>query len=98
MKTPDPPSVDPGESGLLVDEICPRVSRDIQAWVLFEKAEGNQYVVGSLSLDRYISVPANRLAATMALIHLFDGQHSLQSLKEYTRDQLNLDADVERFY
>jgi len=80
------------------DDLRPRVYDDIQSWILFERSEGPQYVVGSLTADRYVAVPENRLDTTMALIHLFDGRHSLSEIRSYAREQLGQDANVKQLY
>lgn len=57
---------------------CPQVVENIQRWLLFPDV----YVIGSLALDRYISVPASKAAVVQDAVALFDGTRSVTEISE----------------
>ncbi|OIO91568.1 MAG: hypothetical protein AUK03_10920 [Anaerolineae bacterium CG2_30_64_16] len=81
-----------------LDDVRPRAYADIQSWVLFEKPGGNQYVIGSLTADRYITVPENRFKTTLVLARQFDGRQSLAEIRDYARRELRQDVAVQQLY
>ena len=60
----------------MAESKCPQVVEDIKSWLLFPDV----YVIGSLNLDRYISVPAAKVAVVQETVALFDGTRSLAEI------------------
>lgn len=79
-------------------QLCPRAVADIRAWVLYEKAEGNLYCVGSLEQDKFIAVPQSKIALVLEIAAWFDGLRSIDWIQEYYLRERQQQIDVTRVY
>lgn len=92
----------PSSPQVLQDEIprtlCPQVVDDLQTWLLYDKKKESIYCIGSLSQDKYIEVPASKLALTQEIISLFDGEHSLDEIQRLYYEDKHLDVNIKQLY
>ena len=93
-KLADPPVTPRQESAQA--PILHQAADDLHHWLLFRKRSGDLYIVGSLSLDRYLIVPAAKLEVTLRAVSYLDGTHDLAWIQkklasEYGRDVALID-------
>ncbi|MBU1181146.1 MAG: hypothetical protein KKF00_03070 [Proteobacteria bacterium] len=92
------PSAPDAVSTEALKALKPVAVADIGHWVLFERKQGTMYCVGSLSVDKYITVPADKLTLVMETIDLMDGCHSIGEIQTYHRQKYAKEMDVVQFY
>ena len=95
FRKPSSPQVSQDE---IPGTLCPHVVDDLQTWLLYEKREENIYCIGSLSQDKYIEVPASKLALTQEITRLFDGEHSLDEIQCLYYEDKHLDVNIKQLY
>lgn len=80
------------------DSLCPRAVAGIEAWVLYEKPENTMYCVGSIEQDKYIAVPGSKVAFLLEVVAFFDGQHSIEWIRDYCLRERRQNLDVAGVY
>lgn|SRR5487761_352105 len=75
-------------------EILHQTVDDVAHWMLFKKRKGNLFIVGSLSLDRYVIVPENKLGMTLQCVRYLDGSHELEWIHKRIAAEHERDADI----
>ena len=78
--------------------ICHQVVDDVGRWVLFEHADGDTYAVGSVSVDRYLIVPAEKIDIVMRIIELLDGSHDLAAVQRRIAAEFGKQAQVAELF
>jgi putative peptide zinc metalloprotease protein len=78
--------------------LTPTAVNDIQAWVLYEKPEGDLCCVGSLERDKYIAVPASKVPLILNCVGLLDGNHTLEMVEANLEKNYGQKADVFQLY
>ena len=62
----------------------PKLLDDVAVWLFFERGYGseNTYIVGSISADRYMTVPESKLSVVRAFMERLDGKRSLDEIEQ----------------
>jgi putative peptide zinc metalloprotease protein len=89
-------TLSPGEE--VNGSLCPRAVGGIEAWVLYEKPKNTLYCVGSIEQDKYIAVPSPKVAFLLEVVAFFDGQHSIEWIRNYYLHERRQDLDVAGVY
>jgi Zn-dependent protease len=73
---------------------------DLDVWLFYPSSPGREevYIVGSITADRYLTVPGSKLAAVRAFIAELDGQRSLDQAREGMMRERGVEIDVEALY
>lgn len=73
-----------GQNASPVAEACPKLLEDTGVWLFFERGAGAEdtYIVGSISADRFLTVPAGKLPAIRAFMRRLDGRRSLDQIED----------------
>ena len=81
---------------------CPTVPMklldDVGVWLYFERGDRKTYIVGSITADRYLTVPAAKLPAIRAFMGRLDGTRTLGQVREELVRELGLKVDVEALH
>src|SRR5690242_14700393 len=85
---------------MLTESCAPRLVEDLQIWPFYPRKAGREAVfsVGSISADRYLTVPDSTLPAVRAFIEQLDGERTLSDARERMLRQHGVDLDVEALY
>jgi hypothetical protein len=81
----------------------PKLLDDVAVWLFFERGSGseNTYIVGSISADRYLTVPESKLSVIRAFMERLDGKRSLDEIEqELVREygvRMNVEALLRKF-
>lgn len=77
----------------------PRLLDDVSVWLFYPRAAGRDeiYIVGSITADRYLTVPGSMLPAVRAFIDQLDGRRSLDEARERMRER-GIEMDVEALH
>jgi putative peptide zinc metalloprotease protein len=82
--------------------LCPALSADVESWPFFTgrglDSESSIYVIGSRTVDRYITVPASKLDLVQRILSFFDGQHSLEWIANWFLENEGKKVDVYQLY
>jgi len=78
--------------------LFPKAVSDIQAWVLYERADEDLYCIGSLERDKYIAVPASKVPLVLNFVAMLDGNHSLEMASTELERVYGQKADLLQLY
>lgn len=80
--------------------ICPKIADDLQTWEFFPASSNREavFLVGSLQLDRYITVPQAKLSIITKMLSFFDGTHTIEDIEEHFVQSERKRVDVTGFY
>ena len=69
-------------------------------WTFFERANGagNTYIVGSTSVDRYVTVPESKIAAVRAFMNRLDGSRTIDQVRRELAVEDGVEMDVGGLY
>jgi hypothetical protein len=75
---------------------APKLLDDVGVWPFFERGPESTYIVGSLTADRYITVPASKLPAVCAFMERLDGARTLAQIgrEMLEEDGLRIDGEA----
>jgi Zn-dependent protease len=71
---------------------------DVGVWLFFERGDRKTYIVGSITADRYLTVPAAKLPAIRAFMERLDGSRTLDQVHEELVRENGLKVDVEALH
>jgi Zn-dependent protease len=71
---------------------------DVAVWLFFERGDRKTYIVGSITADRYLTVPAAKLPAIRAFMERLDGTRTLGQVREELVREHGLKVDVEALH
>jgi hypothetical protein len=71
---------------------------DVGVWLFFERGLRKTYIVGSVTADRYLTVPAAKLPAVRAFMDRLDGTRTLEQVREELVREHGLKLDVEALH
>ena len=78
--------------------LCHQVVDDIGHWLLFKKRDEDLYAVGSISVDRYLVVPASKLNVTMRIIQYLDGSHDPAWIQQQMRSEFGREVKIAELF
>lgn len=78
----------------------PRLLDDVAVWMFHERRAESEstYIVGSVTADRYLTVPASKLPAVRAFMRRLDGQQTLQAIRQDLMQHDGFELDVESLH
>jgi hypothetical protein len=71
---------------------------DVGVWLFFERGDRKTYIVGSITADRYLTVPAAKLPAIRAFMERLDGSRTLDQVRGELLREHGLKVDVEALH
>jgi Zn-dependent protease len=73
---------------------------DVSVWLFFDRGAGAEstYIVGSISADRYLTVPESKLPAIRAFMARLNGKRSLDQIERELAEEFGLRMDVQALY
>jgi Zn-dependent protease len=83
-----------------MSEIRPKLFDDVGVWLFFERGSASEktYIVGSITADRYLTVPESKLFAVQAFMKLLDGNHGLDEIDRELARESGVRMDVKALH
>jgi Zn-dependent protease len=80
--------------------VAPRLLDDLDVWQFYPRSSSAEevYIVGSITADRYLTVPGSKLPAVRAFIGQLDGRLSLDEARERMIREHGVEMDVDALY
>ena len=78
----------------------PRLLDDIAIWPFYQRGAGAEdtYIVGSITADRYLTVPESKLPAIREFVERLDGTRTLDQVQDSLAADLGVKVDVDSLY
>lgn len=94
LQMPTPGYVDDTSFTKLHEAARRGVVDGIGKWVLFHRASGNLFAVGSRELDSYLIVPEAKVELVMHIIGYLDGMHDIGWIQDKVAHEIGKKANV----
>src|SRR6266404_2055140 len=78
----------------------PKLLDDVGVWLFYARGGRSEdiYTVGSITADRYLTVPGSKLPAVRAFMQQLDGQRTLEQIHEGMIREHGVELDVEALH
>lgn len=78
----------------------PKLRDDVTTWVFFKgrKKEEAIYIIGSIEVDRYITVPVSKMNIITKALTFFDGEKSIKEIEDHFYNHQRKKLDVASLY
>jgi putative peptide zinc metalloprotease protein len=81
-------------------EARPKLLEDVAVWLFFERRSGSEstYIVGSISTDRYLTIPESKLSVVRSFMERLDGRRSLDEIEQELLREHGVRMNVEALH
>lgn len=81
-------------------ETRPKLLEDVGVWLFFERGRDSEstYILGSVTADRYLTVPQSKLSAVTTFMERLDGNRSLDDIEQELAREHGLRMNVQALH
>src|SRR6476469_1926822 len=83
---------------VISEEDRPTLLGDVGEWLFHQRGTESTYIVGSVPVDRYLTVPESKLPAVRAFMRRLNGENTLDDIHRDLIQERGLEVDVLALY